>query len=686
MTNRERLIEYVTNYDLNKDSVLKVNTDLIVYLFDNCNFEFRPDNPFFVDVDCGGIMGMLHTVRFASARKEVADLGLHWGYTTKAFSGTSDFGHTSAGWEDVLSRGIWGLRERAKEYLKTAEDEESITFYESIIRIYDASFRFLERVIDKAKSEGHDHMADSLANLMKRPPQTLYEAMQTSIVYYIFQQKFDGSILRTMGRIDSLFYPFYQNSTESEKEELPVMYMEAMESYHVGSNLPFALGGTDTDGRDLINELSYKFLRAYHKVNTKDVKFHLIVSDNTPDDIIKETFDGIRKGKNSVVFMNDKKVIESLIFNGAKREDATNYHVVGCYECGADEELTCSCSARVNIPKALEYALFGGKDILAGIDAGLICEGNFDTFEELYSEYVRQLEYLSECAMLNCDIYEKRNTENFAGPILSSTYKSAMEKGRDVYSGFGARYNNSSVNAIGLATAADALYAIKKLVYDDKEYTLEELKEILKSDWCDNEILRLRIKNTFPKYGQGNFEVDKFAKDTVKVLSGAISNKPNKKGGVYRLGTFSIDWRHEFGKSTLASADGRHSGETLSQNASASFGADKSGVTAHLLSASSIDTSKTPNGTVVDIDFHSSAVSGEEGLNSMTATLKTFFDNGGFCVHYNVLDTEVLKDARINPHKYPNLQVRLCGWNVLFANLSDKEKEEFILRSQMTQG
>ena len=92
--------------------------------------------------------------------------------------------------------------------------------------------------------------------------------------------------------------------------------------------------------------------------------------------------------------------------------------------------------------------------------------------------------------------------------------------------------------------------------------------------------------------------------------------------------------------------------------------------------------SRTPNGSIVDLDLHSSAVSGENGINALTASLKTYFELGGFAVHYNVLNTEVLEKAKARPEDYPNLQVRLCGWNVLFSSLSEKEKDEFIARSK----
>ena len=133
----------------------------------------------------------------------------------------------------------------------------------------------------------------------------------------------------------------------------------------------------------------------------------------------------------------------------------------------------------------------------------------------------------------------------------------------------------------------------------------------------------------------------------------------------------------------MASADGRFTGETLSQNSGASFGADACGVTAHLMSvARAIDGYKVPNGSIVDIDLHKSATEGEEGISALVSTLRTYFAMGGFGVHYNVLNVDILRAAKKSPEDYPNLQVRLCGWNVLFANLSEKEKDEFIRRAE----
>lgn len=210
--------------------------------------------------------------------------------------------------------------------------------------------------------------------------------------------------------------------------------------------------------------------------------------------------------------------------------------------------------------------------------------------------------------------------------------------------------------------------------------TLSELTEILRANWNGHEVLLQTIRNRFPKYGQGNDAVDSVARSIVSALGASVDGRKNVRGGVWRLGLFSIDWRWDFGAHTGASADGRRCGEPLSQNTGADFGRDRYGATAHMLSVAGLDSLKTPNGSVLDLDIHISAVSGEDGLQSLLSGVRAFFALGGFAVHYNILDTEILRKAKASPADYPNLQVRLCGWNVLFNTLSEKEKDEFIAR------
>lgn len=679
--NRESLTKYLREYAYTSErDVLSADCAILVYLLDNCDIRVVEEK-FFIRTNCERMQ--ISVIEGRRARyHSLAEPYLIEGSDACAYSGVADFGHTTTEWDSVISLGIAGLRDRIDAYLeKHRGDAKKVRFYSEIRRVYDASLNFMRRAADAALNAGKVQMHDSLMNLCEHPPRTLYEAMQTIIVYYNLQHFFECTNLRTLGRLDSLLYPFYEKEDKAVRDGLVLDFLREIDSLGADANIPFALGGTDEDGRSLVNELSYAILDAYRKAGTTNTKFHLLCSENTPRDIIENAFLAVREGNNSIVFMSDEQVIRSLEKMGESHADAVDYHVVGCYECGGRGEITCSCNGRVNIPKALELALNGGKDMLTGRLIGVECESDYTDFDALYLGFERQLSYLCDCAVKLTDTYEEHSARIHSAPILSGVYESALERGGDIYCDFSAKYNNSSINAVGLATAVDSLIAIKELVFDRKMLTLSELCDILRADWKDNEPLRLLIKNKFPKFGQGKKEVDDLARRVVDSLSENICGRSNVKGGKYRLGLFSIDWRWAFGERCAASANSRHAGDTLSQNTGASFGADTEGASAHLRSVAAIDTTRTPNGTIVDIDLHSSAVSGDNGINALVASLKAYFELGGFAVHYNVLNTDVLREARLDPDKYPNLQVRLCGWNVLFSSLSDKEKDEFIARS-----
>ena len=663
-------------------SVFAEDCEALMEALGSCELFLLPENRFFVGVRVPSAKEDLYVTRKRAFKPLVGTDAHRRGSDARAYTGHFDFGHTTAEWDSVISLGIWGLRERIAEYGEHfGGDAAKKSFYELLVRVYDAALRFLARCAAFAREQGRAEMADGLQALTQGPPSTLYEAMQTSLAYYSLQQYFDGTVLRTMGRLDSLFYPYFKREEPAAAEQLVHDYLRALNEIDAVANLPFALGGTNAEGESLVNELSYLILNTYRGAGTWAVKLHLLCSDGMPEDLIRMGLDAVREGNNSIVFLSDKRVIESLEKLGADHSDAVDYHVVGCYECGARGELTCSCNARVNLPKALEYALNNGVDMITGEQIGLPVESSLESFDALCTEFERQLRHLCRCAMELTDRWESHYPAMHAAPILDATYRSALEKGADLYCENGAKYNNSSLNALGLATVADSLCAVKCLVFDERRLTLEEMIAILQQDWTGQEALRQYCKNRLPKFGTGVEEVDSIARRIVLTLADAINGRPNTRGGKYRLGLFSIDWRWDFGEHTAASADGRRCGEPISQNTGASFGADREGATAHLLSVASLDTSNTPNGAIVDLDLHSSAVLGENGLDAMLASLLTYFDLGGFAVHYNVLDADVLTDAKKHPEKYPNLQVRLCGWNVLFSTLSDKEKDEFIRRS-----
>lgn len=680
---RTVLEEYVYTHADNvvEPDCFKTDCDMLIYLLEHCMITIPDDNRFFVDVNCGRIMINVINHRAEKFHEALKSTELQEGNEVYAFTGMFDFSHTSACWEDVISLGIFGLRERLLKYAEQ-QSEDKQYYYVNSVRVFDAALSFMERAECVARDMGKLEMAEGLCTLSKGAPSNLFEAMQTTIVYYVLQQMIEGTHLRTLGRVDSLYQPFFELETDKDYVKgLAEDFIREIDKFRAISNIPFAIGGTDSKGNSMFCEMSRILLEAYAKVPNSETKVHILYNDHTPQDILEMAFECVREGKNSICFLSDKRVVESLIRLGEDVEDAVDYTIVGCYECGGKEEITCSCNARVNIAKAVEYAMNDGRDFLTGTQIGLKTEDNIESFEDFIKEFERQLAYLCEGAMQTTDFYEKNYAKLHSAPIMSATYPTAVRNGGDIYCHYAAKYNNSSVNGVGLATATDSLMAIKRLVYEEQRMTLLEFAELLKCDWQNAEVLRLTVKNKFPKYGMANKEVDGLAAKIVQMLSDAVNRRPNMKGGIYRLGMFSIDWKTMFGEHTGASADGRKAGETLSQNTGATFGADREGVTAHILSVTELDAGNTANGSILDLDLHSTAVKGENGMRMMLSTLKTYFERGGFAIHYNVLDAGVLKDAKENPQKYPNLQVRLCGWNVLFSTLSEQAQDEFIARA-----
>ena len=677
----KELTEIAFEIDKNTDesSVCFADIDIIKTLLKNCEITFNDNSVFFGDCNCENTTRQIMRNRLRKHSAGVLTEENRKAISSLAYTGDPDFGHTAPLWDDIISLGLPGLRSRAEKMT------ENKRYREGLVSLYDAACEFLKRIAMEAESQGKTLIAAGLYALSEKAPSSLYEAMQLVIIYYTLQHNIEGTNLRTLGRIDRMFAPFVKNESDETVKTAIKDFILEIDRLRAPANIPFMLGGADENENDLISPLSELILKTYISLKPANTKLHILCTDNTPKELMRAAFEGIKKGSNSIVFMNDRMVRKALVKLGESSYDAREYSVVGCYECGGREETACTCNARVNIPKALELALHNGCDGLTGEKIGLSLNSEPDTYEILYEAFRSELDYLVSQAITITDKYEKLYPFVHSSPFFSSTYPSCLIAGNDVYCGYTAKYNNSSLVAIGLATAVDSLAAIKKAVYDDKKYTIREIVKILDSNWADNEILRRTIINKYPKYGNGIKEIDAIAAGIVNDLSDMVNNRPNVKGGVYRLGLFSIDWRVDFGRHTAASADGRMNGEPLSQNTGAVFGADRYGVTAHILSVTSIDTSNTADGAILDLDLHSSAVQGDNGTAMMVSTLETYFKRGGFAVHYNVLDTGVLHDAKAHPEKYPNLQVRLCGWNVKFTELSPEAQDEFIRRSEYTE-
>lgn len=516
-------------------------------------------------------------------------------------------------------------------------------------------------------------ISGNLRLLAEQPPQSLAQAMQLILLFYVLQTQVDTVTVRSLGGLDRLLYPFYKRDLESgvytgeQLGEITRYFLWKIYCMKVTANLPFYIGGTAENGETAVNEFTLFLLEKYRELDIYDPKIHVMYHEKMDKRVLQRILEMIREGKNSFVFINTALASKALENIGVSKTDAQKVIVYGCYETAAEgTEVPCTCGGMVNLAKAVEMAIHSGK--------------RFARFDDFYGETVKQLENYTTACMETIAAYERHYHDIYPSMLMSPTYKNSRESGVDVYSG-GAKYNNTSLVGAGLATLVDSLVAVKKVVFDDKIRTLDEFGAILRSNWQADEKLRLRIKKQYPKFGNNTDEVDQLAVDIYNRFSSVINNRPNGRGGVFRCGMFSVDWRFWMGEKTGATPDGRYAGEPLSKNLAASVGQDKHGVTAYLNSLLKFDATKCPDGYVADAVLHHSAVQGEEGLAAFNGLLATFMKQGGFSVHFNVLSPEMLVNAQKEPEKYQNLQIRLCGWNVRFVDLDKAQQDEFIKQS-----
>ncbi len=666
----------------------RARAEMLAFILENARIELTPESLLADRVDPCNITNIYRN-KWAGVYRETfggllssTDDGNRFG----AYSGTDDFGHTCPDWEALLTDGIPGVLKRQEEALAAADTDKKRDFYSSCILVWRAIIRLLNRFADKAESCAADYptaklMAESLRAAATRAPRNLLEAMQVTAVIYRLGTHVENCPVRSLGRLDKLYLPFLSDDAK-ENEELFRYFLDRFNDKYIGANIPFTIGGEDIASDSRIEALDLTILRVYGELDVMSPKIQVRVGEHTPQSVIDKVLDLIRGGSNSLVFCNDRVVISSLVRNGHTLEDARNYVMIGCYESSTmGKEAACTCCGRISLAKAVECAMNGGRDLRTGTQLGPVCPTDHETFDGLLEAVKGQLTYFAERSIARTTAMETLYPEVSCAPILSGSMRCCMESGKDVYEG-GAVYNFSSINIFGAATAADSLAAIKTLVYDEKKLTLPEFNEILKNDWEGHEKLRLLCKNKMPKYGCGIEWVDKLAAGLTSHTAAEVNGKPNGRGGSFRAGAFSIDWRFDYGKKTPATADGRRAGETLSKNFCASDSADREGVTAMMQSCCTFNGTELSNGGVLDVVLHPTAVAGDDGRDAMRGLLKTFLRRDGFAVQFNVLDPAVLRRAQTEPEKYATLQVRLCGWNVYFVNLSRTEQDEFIRQSE----
>ena len=410
-------------------------------------------------------------------------------------------------------------------------------------------------------------------------------------------------------------------------------------------------------------------------------KVHVRVSENTPKDFIMLILSSIREGKSSFVFANDPVVIKSLMGVGIEESDAKDFTFIGCYEPAVyAHEIGCTGNGHLNSAKMLEYVFTKGFDHNTKKQVG-IDTGEPASFEEFKAAVKAQMKHAIDIAIGAIIRAEKRYSKMYADPILSGMLPECVEEGADAFTG-SAKYNSSSLYMHFVASLVDSLCGVKHLVFDKKLVTLSRLGEILLVSWEGNDELRQEALSCPHKYGNGDELADALTTEFTDFFADLVTGRENGRGGKFKASCFSIDNYVKDAPYHLASPDGRKNKEPLSKNLCATTGMDKNGITALINSVSKIDYTKFPNGSVLDFMLHPSAVQGEAGLEAFYNLVKTYFELGGMAVHGNVFDSRVLRAAQADPKKYSTLQVRVCGWNAYFVNLTLAEQNDFIKKCE----
>lgn len=609
-----------------------------------------------------------------------------------------DNDHSKPYWDDILPLGIPGLLARVKYYrdekIKSGYYPDEVRdFYESVIRVYEALIALLYRFAACAEkhiteNEKMPIVHAALLKLAEGAPTTLYEVMLLTYFYTLIQEYVTGIQTRTLGNIDTLWRPYYEKALrdgsltrDNVKELFKYFYMQYEMAGHPHAQ-PVFFGGTDGEGRDLVNDLSYLCLEAYKELNIISPKLQIAVSEKTPHEFLRKCCDMIRAGHTAIAFVNEELGRASMSLFTDNPEDVKLLSLSGCYNFSLKENVQPE-SVGTSFVKGVELAFHNGLDPLTGNKLGIETGelSTFDTFEKFYEAYMAQTFKLVEDAIRISDFYDRHFIEMSPSPMLSANFEYAIRQGKDVYFN-GSKYHNTVITISCLATAVDSLYAVKKYVYDLGVISLEELRTALQNNWVGYESLQKMISSDPEKYGNNLEGPDAIAADITKRVGEFILSHRTWLGHPYSPDAEGIVHGINYGKKTGATPDGRFAFDQLSKNLQSVFGCDRRGVLAYINSVTKIDAFLYPNGAPIDFVLHPTAVAGDEGLDIMVSLIRSTFRKGGAAIQGNVYSAELLRDAQKNPEKYKGLQVRLCGWSQYFNKLSRDEQDMLIRQAE----
>ena len=664
------------------------------------------------------------------------------------------FNHVSREWEDAYHAGVFTefMEQRAAghtamdgkmyheglldvkrriedrisrlDYIYDPEATDKQQELEAMAISCDAAIFFAERhaeLAEKLASEEQDarrkkeleKIADVCHWVPAHAPRDFWEAIQMYwFVHLGTVTELNGWDSMNPGHIDQHLFPFYKKGvdegklTRDEAKELlsclwikfnnqpapPKVGVTALESGTYNDFTNINIGGVDRNGCSATNELSFMMLEIQEELHELQPGLSIHIAENTPDDFLIEGIKVIRQGHGYPSIFNPDTYIKELMRDGKTLEDAREGGCSGCIEVGAFGKEAYLLTGYLNTPKILEITLNNGFDPISGKQLGPKTGDPrlFENFEQLYEAWHAQMVYFVNLKLSVNNYIERMFSLYAPATFLSLFIDDCIEKGRDYYSG-GARYNTTYIQCTGLGTITDCFTTLKKHVYEDHRYTMDQMLKALASNWGENlddasekmnaEVMRQYIRNHTPFFGNDDEYADTIAVRVYEDLVKAIDNRPNTRGGRTRLNMLSTTCHNYFGSVCGATPNGRMAYFAISDGTSPAHGADSKGPSAVIKSLGKLDQTKS-GGTLLNVRFVPNLLRREEDLKKFASFIRTYFKFGGHHIQFNIVDTETLLDAQKHPDLYKDLLVRVAGYSDYFNDMTEQLQNEIIARTE----
>jgi formate C-acetyltransferase len=580
----------------------------------------------------------------------------------------------------------------------------------------DALIRFAKRHAEKAqqlvqqetdpqRKQELERIAEVCSHVPAHPPRDFWEALQ----YYWFVHLGVTTELNPWdafnpGKLDQHLYPFYKREleqgtlTHEQAEELlhcfwikfnnqpapPKVGVTAAESSTYTDFAQINTGGVKADGSDAVNEVTYLLLDVIEEMRLLQPSSSIQVSKKSPNKFLKRAAKIIRTGFGQPSVFNTDLIVQELVRQGKSVVDARNGGSSGCVEVGAFGKENYNLTGYFNMSKVLEITLNNGVDPRTdrriGVETGDPTQ--FETFEELFEAYKKQLDHFVDIKIRGNNVIERLYARYMPAPFLSLLIDDCIATGKDYHDG-GARYDTTYIQGVGLGTMTDAMAAIKYQIFDEQTLTMDALLAALRDNFegPENERVQQTLLHKTPKYGNDDDYADDVMVALFNAYFDAIDGRPNTKGGTYHINLLPTTVHVYFGSVIGATPDGRRAEAPLSEGVSPVQGADRHGPTAVIKSVSKMDHART-GGTLLNQKFTPQLLKDDNGLDKVVQLIRTYFKLDGHHIQFNVVDAATLQAAQANPDQYRNLIVRVAGYSDYFCDLGKVLQDEIIARTE----